>query len=90
MNRFPLHALTAASLALMTNPALAQTTTFPDDVLIEGDLKIQVPTAGPGAPNQGSLYVEANSVIDGSLCLGNSCSPTTTFANDETLKMFHT
>ncbi|RFP89339.1 hypothetical protein DZK27_05425 [Rhodobacteraceae bacterium 63075] len=72
----------SALLCLLAGPSLAQVTNFPDDVTIAGDLSVDDGTTG-------SLYVEDDSVIDGSLCLGNTCSPTETFANDETLKFVY-
>ncbi|WP_425097934.1 hypothetical protein [Tropicibacter sp. S64] len=72
----------AALLVCLAGPALAQTT-LTGDYIIEGDLTVDLGSTG-------SLYVEDDSVIDGSLCLGNVCSPTTTFANDETLVMKYT
>ncbi|MEQ9674578.1 MAG: hypothetical protein RLO10_08955 [Roseovarius indicus] len=75
--------LLSSALFLLAAPAAAQVTTFPDDVVIEGDLTVDAGT-------NGSIYVEGDSVIDGSLCLGNTCQPTTTFANDETLILRYT
>ena len=76
-------AATTCALVLLAAPAAAQVTTFPDDVVIQGDLTVDAGTTG-------SMYVEGASVIDGSLCLGNTCQPTTTFANDETLILRYT
>ena len=70
--------VTATALALLAAPAAAQVTTFPDDVVINGDLTVDNGSVG-------SMYVEGDSVIDGSLCLGNTCSAGMGFANDETL-----
>ncbi|MFZ5964905.1 hypothetical protein ACOXXX_18325 [Thalassococcus sp. BH17M4-6] len=78
----PIICFLCATLGLPTVPALAQTTLFGDHVIV-GDLSVDEGITG-------SLYVEDDSVIDGSLCLGNACLPTTTFANDETLKMIYT
>ena len=75
--------LISSALFLLAAPVAAQVTTFPDDVVIEGDLTVDAGTTG-------SMYVEGDSVIDGSLCLGNTCQPTTTFANDETLILRYT
>ncbi|MGR3315679.1 hypothetical protein [Roseovarius indicus] len=75
--------LLSSALFLLAAPVAAQVTTFPDDVVIEGDLTVDAGTTG-------SIYVEGDSVIDGSLCLGNTCQPTTTFANDETLILRYT
>ena len=81
--------LLATLLASFGVPAAAQTV-LTGDYIIEGDLTVQIPSSGAGAPSQGSLYVEEHSIIDGSLCLGNSCFPTMTFANDETLVFRYT
>ena len=70
--------------ALMASGALAQATTHPGNVLIVGDLEVNNGAAG------GKLYVETDSVIDGSLCLGNTCSASETFLNDETLRFQYT
>ncbi|OAN77877.1 hypothetical protein A8B82_11755 [Sulfitobacter sp. EhC04] len=85
---YPNFSYTVIFLALCASPLTAQVTTHPDDTVIEGDLKVQVPSGGN--PNEGSLYVEADSVIDGSLCLGNTCSEGETFPNDVTLRLKYT
>ena len=79
-----------ASLSLGSGTVEAQSTTHPGDVVIEGDLTVQVPSGGAGNPSQGSLYVERTSVLDGSVCIGNTCGPGETFANDETLRLQYT
>ncbi len=75
-----LHPL-ACILAVAAAPLAAQTV-IPEDTIIEGDLTVKHATN----PALGSLYVEDDSVIDGSLCLGNTCTPTEVFPNDVTLR----
>lgn len=72
------------SLVCVEGGALSAQTVVSDDLVVEGDLTVK---EGNGI---GSLYVEDSSIIDGNLCLGNTCTPTTTFANDETLKLVYT
>ncbi|WP_088626447.1 hypothetical protein [Oceanicola sp. 22II-s10i] len=74
----------AASFVFVAGAGLAQTT-LPNDLIIEGDLTVQVPAPGQPVPYLGSIYVETHSVIDGNLCIGNSCSQGMSFGNDETL-----
>jgi len=80
-----------AMFCLLAGPVLAQTT-HPDDVNIEGDLVIQVPLpAGqPGNPNQGNLYVENLTVLDGRVCMGNSCGPGEVIPNETALRIQYT
>ncbi|MDQ2091908.1 hypothetical protein [Marimonas arenosa] len=75
--------LSAAILSGFALSAAAQTTVHPGKVEIQGDLTVDAGTTG-------SLYVEDDSVIDGSLCLGNTCAPGMAFANDETLVFQYT
>ncbi|APE42548.1 hypothetical protein BOO69_03285 [Sulfitobacter alexandrii] len=70
---------------LAAAPLSAQTV-IPGDTTIQGDLTISESTS----PASGSLYVEDDSVIDGSLCIGNTCTTNETFANDVTLRFQYT
>ncbi|MFC6759153.1 hypothetical protein ACFQFQ_06030 [Sulfitobacter porphyrae] len=80
-----------AMFCLLAGPVLAQTT-HPNDVNIEGDLVIQVPLAvGQGGnPSEGSLYVEDLTVLDGKVCMGNSCSPGEVIPNETALRLNYT
>ena len=87
---FPARAAALLIAATCASPALAQVTIHPDDTVIQGDLTVQVPSTGAGNPIEGSLYVEDDSTIDASLCLGNSCSTSESFANEVTLRFRYT
>ncbi|MFZ7092563.1 hypothetical protein [Primorskyibacter sp. 2E233] len=72
--------------AACATPALAQTTNHPADVNIAGTLAVGV------EPN-GDLWVADDATIDGSICIGNSCSNAPggeVFANDETMRFQYT